>query len=151
MKDNNVEQRVGAHYLDQSSNADTQWTDLDNWWTGPDLTTLANLPDIDITSPEIADAIQNALIKTWKLKKKAMTILVNNKTKILMNDSRLNYTRNISQRLNPKLLDELEAHHDILNPDNIHAVSNVHCNDFQQRLYNTLLYHQNWMNRSGST
>ena len=62
----------------------------------------------------------------------------------------MNHTRNISQRLNPKVMDEPEAHHVILNQDNIHATSNIRCKDYQQCLDNTLVYHQNWMDRSGS-
>ena len=54
LKANNVKQCVGMKHLDQSSTDDDQWSNLVNWWSGPDLTTLANSPDIDINDPEIA-------------------------------------------------------------------------------------------------
>jgi hypothetical protein len=79
-----------------------------------------------------------------------MATLVHNKERMLTHDSRMNNTSNISQRLNPQTMDEPEAHHVILNPIDIHAKSNLRCNSFQQCLDNTLLYHQNWMDRSGS-
>ena len=150
LKANHVRQRVGIQQLDYSSTDDDPWTDLENWWNVPDLSALVKATDMDINNPIIAEAIKNALIKTRKLKIRAMATLVQNKEKTLTHDSRMNHTRSISQRLNPKIMDEPEAHHVILNPDNVHASSDIRCSNFQECPDNTLVYHQNWMNRSGS-
>ena len=150
LKANDVKQRVGIKQLDQSAADDKYWTNIQHWWNGPDLASTASSPSIDINTPALADAIQNALIDIRKLKKQAMAVLVSNKDKTLIHNARMNQTRNISQKLNPKVMDEPEAHHVILNPADIHATSNLRCNNFQDCLDNTLLYHQNWMDRSGS-
>ena len=84
------------------------------------------------------------------MRKKAFHALIRNRDQLLVHDARMNNTRNISQCLNPKIMDEPEAHHVILNPDNIHGKAVYRCTSFQQCLDNTLLYRQNWMDRSGS-
>ena len=134
LKDNDVKQHVSVKQLDQSLAEQ-------HWWNGPDLASLASSPAIDINTPAIADAIQNAIDTTRKLKKRAMAVLISNKEKTLIHDSRMNHTKKISQKLNPKVMEEPEAHHVMLDPENIHATSNTRCNNFIECLNNTLLYH----------
>jgi len=90
LKENAVKQHVGLKQLDQSSVDDDHWSNVQHWWNGPDLAILAKSPDIDINTPAIADAIQNALAQTRKLKKQAMAVLISNKEKGLIHDSRMN-------------------------------------------------------------
>ena len=129
---------------------DDSWSNINDWWNGPDLLHLASASEDEINSNDLHHILKQAISNVRKLRTKAFHVLLHNKENNLSHDARMNHTRNISLRLNPKLMDEPEAHHVILNPDNIHEASNIRCDSFQECLDNTLLYHQNWMDRSGS-
>jgi hypothetical protein len=111
---------------------------------------LASASEDEINNNDITHAVHQAISDIRKLRKKAFQALIQNKENNLIHYARMSNTRNLSLRLNPKLMDEPEAHHVILNPENIHEGSDIRCSSFQECLDNTPLYHQNWMNRSGS-
>ena len=145
-----MKQHIGFYQLDHSAIVDNPGSELNDWWSGPDLLYLASASKEEIISHDLHHNLQEAISNVRKLRTKALHTLLHNKESNLLHDARMNSTRNISLRLNPKLMDEPEAHHVILNPTNIHEDSTTRCEYFQQCLDNTLLYHQNWMDRSGS-
>ena len=150
LKDNNVKQQIGMRQLDSSSNHEDAFSNITQWWNGPDLENITSLPATELSSQSLHDHINQAIKNVRKLRKKAFHSLIHNKEKMLLHEARLNNTRNTSQRTNPKIMEEPEAHHVILDQDDVHAKSDNRCTSFQQCLDNTLLYHQNWMDRSGS-
>jgi len=115
LKENNVKQQVGIKQLDNSSSYEDQCPSINQWWNGLDLETITHLPDSELTHLSLHDSIHQAIKNVRQLRKKAFHALIHNKDYLLMHDARMNNTRNISQRLNPKIMDEPEAHHVILN------------------------------------
>jgi hypothetical protein len=151
LQKNDVKQQVGMRQLDQSSIEDDNCSNLSHWWNGPELSQLQNASFSNIKNLDLHDTIKEALQNVRKLRRKSFNALILNKEKHIIHDARMNNTKNISLRLNPKSMDEPEAHHVILNPKSVHDKSDIRCNTFQECLDNTLLYHQNWMDKSGAT
>jgi len=150
LKNNGVQQQVGMKQLNNPSNNIDTCSNIADWWNGPKTETLISSSDTVLHNLDIHDTLHQAISNVRKLRKTALHALIRNKENRLLHDARMNNTKNISQRLNPKIMDEPEAHHVILNPENIHEKSVNRCSSFKQCLDNTLLYHQNWMDRSGS-